>query len=288
MKKKNILTAISLALVLASTEPTTSYAYSDDKLDEVEEKIENYINEEVDTSECVNQESENLEFYYRYIRIQKLICEIPTRYYYNLVDSIKMTNTLKDVFKNFIDDEMRDAAKEAIVYANIANNNQEILDNVMVFFDSRYNGNAFIPELGKFKEFYQLEDIHTLDNQCSLTNMSNKVLIFRDYTSYGNYRVYEITDFASEFGDNYYFITNQNNKVIACVKRVNKNNSYTNLEDENIYITPLEQCLENNGLDKEIKNDYTYDELRDLGLLIDDKLANKQAGRTLVVENMLK
>lgn len=271
---RKVLTALSLAIALANTKPMISSAYSNDKLDNFEDQLEDYINKEIETEKYEHTEEENnLEFYYRYIRIQKLIQMIPTEYYCNLVDNINTSNTLKKVLKACIDDTMEDAAKESIVYANIAENDQEVLNEIMVFFESRDNGNSYVPSSGKLRDYYSLKDIHTLDNCDNLTNIKDDVLVFKDFTSYGDYRIYDITDYSSYYGDVYYFITTQDNKVLACVKRIDEKNHYVYLEQEEIYIVPLEKCLEANDLESEIKIIYTSEELKDLN----PKLKNKQS-----------
>lgn len=271
---RKVLTALSLAIALANTKPMISSAYSNDKLENFEDKLEDYINEEIETKKYeYTEEESNSEFYNRYLRVQSLIQKIPTEYYCDLVDNINTSNTLKKVLKACIDDSMCDAAKEAIVYANISENKQEVLNEIMVFFESRDNGNSYIPSSGKLKDNYSLEDIHTLDNCDNLTNIKDDVLIFRDFTSYGDYRIYDITDYSSYYGDVYYFITTQDNKVLACVKRVDEKHHYIYLEQEEIYIIPLEKCLEANDLESEIKFSYTYEEIEDLN----SKLKNKQS-----------
>lgn len=200
MKMRKVLTALSLAIALANTKPMISSAYSNDKLDNFEDQLEGYINKEIETEKYEHTEEENnLEFYYRYIRIQKLIQMIPTEYYCNLVDNINTSNTLKKVLKACIDDTMEDAAKESIVYANIAENDQEVLNEIMVFFESRDNGNSYVPSSGKLRDYYSLKDIHTLDNCDNLTNIKDDVLVFKDFTSYGDYRIYDITDYSSYY-----------------------------------------------------------------------------------------
>lgn len=171
---------------------------------------------------------------------------------------------MKKVLKACVDDTMCDAAKEAIVYATIANNEQEILDEIMVFFESRDNGNGFDRSQGRLKERFSIEDIHILDNRDGSIDVKDTMFVFRDFSSYGNYRIYDFTDFDSYYHDDYYFITNQENKIIAYIKKVDKINSYSYLGDNEVYISSLEDCLDLNDLDGEIKPSYTYGELEDL------------------------
>ncbi len=262
MKTRKILTALGLAIALTSSNPLTAQAYSDDKLDKIEEKLEDYIDEEIET----NNESYDpkLDWYAQYQRVQKIIHKIPTEYYSSLVDSIIAPDTIKEVLKACIDDEMYDAAKEAIVYANMANNEQEVLSEIMTFFESRDNGNAFDRSQGCFKDSFNIEDISMLDNREGGLEAPNKLILFIDYSSYGDYHIYSFRDYDSYYGDAYYLITDTENKILAIVKRVEKKNSYTYLGNQEIYIDNLEDSLEHNGLESEIKSSYTYEELKEL------------------------
>ena len=262
MKTRKILTALGLVIALTSSNPLTAQAYSDDKLDKIEENLEDYIDEEIET----NNESYDpqLDWYAQYRRVQKIIHKIPTKYYFNLVESIKAPDTIKEVLKDCIDDEMYDAAKEAIVYANMANNEQEVLSEVMTFFASRDNGNAFDRSQGCFKDSFNIEDVSMLDNREGKLDIPNRLILFEDHSSYGNYHIYAFCDYESYYGDNYYLITDTDNKILAIVKRVEKKNSYTYLGNQEIYIDTLEDSLEQNGLESEIKLVYTYEELKEL------------------------
>lgn len=268
MKARNLFTASCLALALTNTLPV--YAYSNAKLDKFEEELQDYISEEIEnqTYEYFNYEYANeedrdfLESLNFGIRIQTLIKYIPLEYYYTLVDNIKTAPLIKKVLKACIDENMCDVAKEAIVCANIIENEQEILDKIMCFFESRYNGNAY--EAGRVKDNYNLEDISVFDNREKLIDIPNSIIIFRDYSLYENYCIFEYHDFSSYYGDVYYLITDDENKILAYIKRVDEKNSYEYVGDENVYIDSLESYLHQVDLEGEVKTSYTYEELRKL------------------------
>ena len=214
MKARKILTALALALAINNSMPV--YAYSTEKLDELEENLEEHLNEKIETEidkYANDSEYDTIESYNRYMRIQKLLKYIPTEHYYDLVDSIKISPVIKDILKSCIDDTMLDAARESIIYANIAENDQEILNHIMAFFESRDNGNSFDRSAGKIKDTFNLEDISVFDNRENLLAMPESTIIFKDFSSYGDYRIYDYYDTSSYYGNYYYLITDKENKI---------------------------------------------------------------------------
>lgn len=257
MKARRLLTAVCLALAITNTTPV--YAYSNAELGKLEKEFDDYIAEEIE-KEKTKYDSEEDEKLYRYYRIQDLIHRIPTEYYYELIDNIDISSNLKKVLATCIDDEMYDAARESIVYANIAENEQEILRSITRFFESRDNGNANFG--GRFKDYYNLEDVNVFDNRGDLIDIPNLNLVFRDYTSYGDYRIYNHYKCASYHDDDeFYLITDKDNKIIAYIKTEDNVYYYEEVEDKEIYMDSLENYLHQVGLDSETKSNYTYEEL---------------------------
>lgn len=262
IKGKNILAALGVALALTNT--TTSYAYSNDKLDQIEESLESYIDEEIE-----NKEASLDDYIDRYFHIQALISKIPTEYYYELVDSIDTYKTLKDTMKACIGPDMCDAAKEAIIYANIAENQEELLYDFTMFFDSRYNGKSFneTEENG-----YSLSDINVLDNREGKLDIGKSFYVFRRVSSYGDYKIYTFSDSSYAITEQYYFITNSDNKVLAYIKGIDYQLSYRYVGDKGVYISEIKPLLTDNGLNEEIKNSYTYEDIYELTFKISEAM----------------
>lgn len=280
MKKRNlkkIFAAFSLALAL--TNSTTAYAYSNEDLEKIEEEVENYIDEEIESS---SEESVE-DSYESYLKLQSLISKIPTDYYYELVDSINTYDTLKKVMKDFIDPYMHDAAKEAIVLANTTNDKQEILWHFTTFFESRYNGKNYNTTS---ETTYPLSNIKILDNRDGKLSINASLYMFKNVTEYGNYRLY--TKYDSEYGsdEDYYFITDKNNKVIAYIASIDGTYSYEYVGDKNVHINGLKDELNSIGLSSELHPTYTYDDLATLTFKI-SKAINNSTDNKIKAENIL-
>ncbi len=272
MKKKNIkqiLSALVLALTLTNTAPV--YAYSDSKLANIEEDVEETICKELNTIDKLD-EDDLAASYERGRRIQKLISKMPYELYYDLVDKINTYDTLKSVMKDFIDKDMYDAAKEAIVYANIAQTKQAILDNFMVFCDSRNNSPSYeeTSENG-----YLLNNLKVLDNRFGSLGIGNSLYMLDSCSQYGNYRVYDYISSSRNTIELYYFITDLEDNVIAIVSSIDNKNDYKYVKDRGVRLSSLESVLKENNLDVEIKDAYTYEEKNGLTFKISEALGDE-------------
>lgn len=277
MKKRNlkkIFAALSLALAL--TNSTTAYAYSNEDLEKIEEEVENYIEEEIESS----SEESVKDFYESYLKLQSLISKIPTEYYYELVDSINTYDTLKKVMKDFIDPYMCDAAKEAIVFANTADKKEDILWHFKTFFESRCSDSR------SNSDERELKNINVLDNREGKLNIGKNMYLFDNITEHENYKVFYY--YGSEYGsdEQYYFITDKNNKVLAYISSIDYQMSYEYVGDKNVHIAGLKDELNSVGLSSELHPTYTYDDLDTLTFKISNAI-NNSTDKKIKAENIL-
>lgn len=277
MKKRNlkkIFAALSLALAL--TNSTTAYACSNEDLEKIEEAVENYIDEEIKSS----SEESVKESYESYLKLQSLISKIPTEYYYELVDSINTYDTLKKVMKDFIDPYMHDAAKEAIVLANTTDKKEDILWHFKTFFESRCSDSR------SNSDERELKNINILDNREGKLNIGKNMYLFDNITEHENYKVFYY--YGSEYGsdEQYYFITDKNNKVLAYISSIDYQMSYEYVGDKNVHIGGLKDELNSIGLSSELHPTYTYDDLATLTFKI-SKAINNSTDNKIKAENIL-
>lgn len=277
MKKRNlkkIFAALSLALAL--TNSTTAYAYSNEDLEKIEEEVENYIEEEIESS----SEESVKDFYESYLKLQSLISKIPTEYYYELADSINTYDTLKKVMKDFIDPYMCDAAKEAIVFANTTDKNEDILWHFKTFFESRCSDSR------SNSDERELKNINVLDNREGKLNIGKNMYLFDNITEHENYKVFYY--YGSEYGsdEQYYFITDKNNKVLAYISSIDYQMSYEYVGDKNVHIGGLKDELNSVGLSSELHPTYTYDDLATLTFKISNAI-NNSTDKKIKAENIL-
>lgn len=277
MKKRNlkkIFATLSLALALSNS--TTAYAYSNEDLKKIEEEVENYIDEEIESSseESVKDSCES------YLKLQSLISKIPTEYYYELVDSINTYDTLKKVMKDFIDPYMCDAAKEAIVFANTTDKKEDILWHFKTFFESRCSDSR------SNSDERELKNINVLDNREGKLNIGKNMYLFDNITEHENYKVFYY--YGSEYGsdEQYYFITDKNNKVLAYISSIDYQMSYEYVGDKNVHIGGLKDELNSIGLSSELHPTYTYDDLATLTFKISNAI-NNSTDNKIKAENIL-
>lgn len=144
-------------------------------------------------------------------------------------------------------------------------------DKIDEFFTSlvdtidRDNGNAYDREAGRLKNYFSKEDIHVLNNQSGDLNIPKTIFVFMDYSSYGDYRVY-MTSYEDGY---YYFITDQENNLLANFVSANlayndTNYSYTNLSNKGFTISNIEDFLNDNDKSNLLADNHTYEELKDL------------------------
>lgn len=277
MKKRNlkkIFAALSLALALSNS--TTAYAYSNEDLKKIEEEVENYIDEEIESS----SEESVKDSYESYLKLQSLISKIPTEYYYELVDSINTYDTLKKVMKDFIDPYMCDAAKEAIVFANTTDKKEDILWHFKTFFESRCSDSR------SNSDERELKNINVLDNREGKLNIGKNMYLFDNITEHENYKVFYY--YGSEYGsdEQYYFITDKNNKVLAYISSIDYQMSYEYVGDKNVHIGGLKDELNSIGLSSELHPTYTYDDLATLTFKISNAI-NNSTDNKIKAENIL-
>ncbi|MCX4249674.1 MAG: hypothetical protein OSJ65_07950 [Bacilli bacterium] len=280
MRLKKELLALSLALLIGNS--MTAEAHSKSELIKIHNKIEKYLDIEVSAND--QYEDDNLNYYFH---VQALVHSVPTdridELFTSLVDTIESDDLIKDYLKNSIDKNMYCSAKESIIFANTAENKQELYCSICTFMDSRYNGNAFEKGMSMLKEYFPKEDIHVLNNQSGKLNIPKTVFVFMDYSSYEDYRVY-----TKIYEDGYYyFITNQENDLLAYFVDANQsfsntNYSYNNLSNKGFTISNIEDFLNDNNKSDLLSDNYTYEELSDLG----NKLADSdQIKRGLCPKN---
>ena len=227
-------------------------------------KIEKYLDIEISSNNQSDYDDLN-----RIMHVQTLIHSIPfdkiDEFFTSLVDTIDADDLIKDYLKATIDETMCDAAKESIIYANIAENERELYSSICTFMESRDNGNAYDREAGRLKNYFSKEDIHVLNNQSGDLNIPKTIFVFMDYSSYGDYRVY-MTSYEDGY---YYFITDQENNLLANFVSANlayndTNYSYTNLSNKGFTISNIEDFLNDNDKSNLLADNHTYEELKDL------------------------
>lgn len=261
MNLKKIVAGICLTLILHNMD---AYAYSYDKLDEIEDELEL---ETPTFSYASEEEKEYMEGYDQYVRIQKISYYLTSNAYKRMIDHSNIpSKTIKKIMKTCVDDTMCDSAKESIIYINIADSEEEILANIMEFFESRDNDYAY--ESGSLRDTYDLEYINILDNRKSvIKDIPENLLLFKDYSSYDDYRIYIYYDFDND--SKYQIITNEENKILFILTEIYSDlmqyeYSYDYLEDQDIYINSLITFCINNDLYDKLKSEYTYEELEDI------------------------
>ncbi len=249
MKSKKSLLALTLALIISSS--MNVEAYSESKLDKIQRRIEKYIGVNNIEYEAINDPNLRL-----IMRVQAIVHSVPVEknecLYKKLAASIQTDELIKDFLKNFIDDEMCYVAKESIIFANLAENETELYSSIYMFITSRYNGNAVAN--GSIKDVFPKEEVHIFDNREGIEELPKKVFVFYDYSSYGGYRVYSNSE-------EHQIITNQDNKILACISNIDFDCVYTRLDNKDIAIKNIEDYLKDSNMSYISKDSYTSDEI---------------------------
>lgn len=249
MKSRKSLLALALALIISSS--MNVEAYSESKLDKIQRRIEKYIGVNNIEYEDINDPDLRL-----IMRVQAIVHSVPVEknecLYKKLVASIQTDELIKDFLKNFIDDEMCCVAKESIIYANLAENEKELYSSIYMFITSRYNGNAIAN--GVIKDVFPKEEVHIFDNREGIEELPKKAFVFYDYSSYGAYRVYSNSE-------EYQIITNQDNKILACISNIDFECAYTRLDNKDIAVQNIESYLKDSNIAYISKDSYTSDEI---------------------------
>lgn len=249
MKSRKSLLALALALIISSS--MNVEAYSESKLDKIQRRIEKYIGVNNIEYEDINDPDLRL-----IMRVQAIVHSVPVEknecLYKKLVASIQTDELIKDFLKNFIDDEMCCVAKESIIYANLAENEKELYSSIYMFITSRYNGNAIAN--GVIKDVFLKEEVHIFDNREGIEELPKKAFVFYDYSSYGDYRVYSNSE-------EYQIITNQDNKILACISNIDFECAYTRLDNKDIAVQNIESYLKDSNIAYISKDSYTSDEI---------------------------
>ena len=87
-----------------------------------------------------------------------------------------------------------------------------------------------------------------------IEELPKKAFVFYDYSSYGDYRVYSNSE-------EYQIITNQDNKILACISNINFECAYTRLDNKDIAVQNIESYLKDSNIAYISKDSYTSDEI---------------------------